>query len=191
VPALLHLIVANLRERAEPQAMAHAIDLAGGLADATGVRAVSVGRSDDHLLVATWLADRAALEPFAASAPHMEFVMRGLAPVTARMWSAAVESEAPAPSAVAEAATLWAFALPAGDGVYEWQVLQLLAEVDTLPGATAAGSTVEERERFRAAGVVLLSPDQLPPFEDALAAARARWTEIAGGLEEVLVPMLR
>ncbi len=191
MPALLHLIVASLRERTDPQAMARAIELAGSLADAVGVRTVAVGRSDDHLLVATWLTDRAALEPFAASAPHMEFAMRGVAPVTARMWSAAVETEAPAESAVADARTLWGFALPARDDIYDWQVRQLLAEVDALPGYAAAGPTVEERERFRAAGTVLLSPEQLPVFEEALADARARWAEIAGSLEEVLVPMLR
>ncbi len=191
MPALLHLIGASLRERAEPQALTRAVDLAGALADAAGVRKVAVGRSDDHLLVATWLADREALEPFAASAPHMEFVMRGVAPVTARMWSAAVETEAPTESTIAGARTLWGFAMPARDGVYEWQVRQLLAEVEALPGSAAAGPTVEERERFRAAGGVLINPDQLPFFEDALPAARARWAEIAGGLEEVLAPLLR
>ena len=171
--------------------MTRAIELAGSLNDAAGVRAVAVGRSDDYLVAATRLADRAALEPFAASAPHMEFVMRGVAPVTVRMWSAAVETEAPEDPAIAEAGTLWGFALPARDGVYDWQVRQLLEDVEALPGSAVVGLTVEEREHFRAAGVVLLSPDQVAPFEDALAAARARWADIAGGLEEVLVPMLR
>ena len=107
------------------------------------------------------------------------------------MSSAAVEIDTPSDPSIADARMLWAFALRAQDDVYEWQIRRLLADIETLPGETAAGPTVEDRERSRAAGVVCLAAGQLPAFERALAEARTRWEGLAGGLEEALVPILR
>ncbi len=190
---LLHVVAANLRTDADQEALTRAIQLARGLQSAEGARTVLVGRSDGRLVVATWLEDLASMEPFAASAPHMEFVMRGLAPIAASMWSASVEIATPAldepPAASEGVAAMWAFALPAQDGVFEWQIRQLLDDISALPGDAAAGPTVEEREQFRAAGLVLLTAAQSTPFQRELAAARTRWAAGAGALEEALVPI--
>ena len=129
MPGLLHLVIASLRADAEPDALARATDLGRALSAAPGVGAVVVGRSDDRLVVATWLMDRLALEAFAASAPHMEFVMRGVAQVTARMSSAAVEIDTPSDPSIADAGMLWGFALSAQDDVYEWEIRRFLAEI--------------------------------------------------------------
>ena len=191
MPGLLHVVAANLRTDTDQKALTRATQLARGLRLAEGARTVLTGRSDGRLVAATWLEGLASMEPFAASAPHMEFVMRGLAPVAASMWSAAVEIATPAldqlPAAGAGVAAIWAFALPAQDGVFEWQVRQLLDDISALPGDAAAGPTVEEREQFRAAGLVLLTAAQSAPFERELAAARTRWAAVAGVLEEALV----
>ena len=169
------------------------MQLARGLQSAEGARTVQAGRSEGRLVVATWLEGLASMEPFAASAPHMEFVMRGLAPVAARMWSAAVQIATTAPDEPppggADVAAMWAFALPAQEAVFEWQVRQLLDDISALPGDAAAGPTVEERKQFRAAGLVLLTAAQLTSFERELAAARTRWAADAGALEEALVPV--
>ena len=185
MPHLLHIVAAGLRSAVDGGAIMRAVDLAHGLHDAEGAQSVHVGRSDTHLVVATWLEGRAQLEPFAASAPHMAFVMRGLAAVTDGMWSAAVETDAAPPPA---ADALWAFALRGSDGVYEWQVQDLLAGIERLPGIAACGPTFEERDRYRAAGVVSLAAAETAAFENALAEARETWAELAASLETALAP---
>lgn len=184
---LLHLVVAPLRADADPDAVPRTIDLARALADAPGVTRVLVAHSAEVLIVAAVLADREALEPFAASAPHMAFVMRGLATVTSGMWSAEVACDADFPAD--QPAQLWAFGLLDGEGVFEWQVRQLLSAVSALPGAAVLGPTIEERERFRAAGVVCLAADAVERFRDALSAARDGWDDLSPFLREATAPL--
>lgn len=180
-------MAAALREDAPQDGVARATAYARALRGAPRVIEVILGRSDERLVVATWLEGREALEEFAASTAHMTFIMQGLAPVIRGMWSAAVETDSPAPAVPPE--RIWAFALPEREGVYEWQVRELLDEIDALPGVAATGQTTEERERFRAGGVVALSSAD-GDFEPRLAAARAGWTDVVGAIEEALVPVL-
>ncbi len=189
MPGVLHLVVASLRPDAPPEAVARAVDAARALCDAAGVEAVLVGRSEQQLVVATWLGGREALEVFASSRPHMAFVMQGLAPAISGMWSAAVESSTPPPAADA-VAWLWAFALPEAEGVFDWQVRDLLARIEALPGAAAIGPTVEERERYRAGGVVCIADPARAEFDARLEAARAEWHNLVGRVEEAQVPLL-
>src|SRR3546814_1258762 len=78
--------------------------------------------------------------------------MRGLAPSISSMWSAAVETPVPPPSAE-DAAMIWAFAIRTADTAFEWQVRDVLASLEGLPAVVAAGPTFEERDRYRAGGV--------------------------------------
>ncbi|MFN8638819.1 MAG: hypothetical protein U0360_05030 [Dehalococcoidia bacterium] len=137
---------------------------------APGARTVIVGESATHLLVATWLAGRDALEGFAASPQHMAFIMRGVATVTSGMWSAAVEtSAAPPPNGDLEALGVFGLrAAAAGAQLYEWQVRQLIEELERLPASVAAGPTFEERDRFRAAGAFAIPAGRGAAFESAL-----------------------
>ncbi len=50
---------------------------------------------------------------------------------------------------------------------------------------------MEDRERFRAGGVVFLAARDLPPFEAELAVMRAEWPAFAAEIEEALVPVPR
>lgn len=186
---VLHLVVASLRLDAPDEAVARAVDAARALHEAPGVEAVTVGRSGDQLVVATWLGGREALEQFASSRPHMAFVMQGLAPVIRGMWSAAIESDTTPPAADGTAA-LWAFALPEAEGVYEWQVRDLLARIEALPGTAIVGPTVEERERYRAGGVVWVPGAVRPEFDARLATARDQWRDVVGTVAEALVAVL-
>lgn len=188
VPGLVHIVTATFREEAPQDGVALATSHARDLRGAPGVIEVLIGRSEERLVVATWLAGREALEEFAASRAHMSFIMQGLAPVIRGMWSAAVETDTPPPSTAPDA--LWAFALPEREGVYEWQVRQLLDEIEALSGAAATGPTVEERERFRAGGVVTLEAAGANDFEARLEAVRAGWADVVGTVEEAFVPVL-
>lgn len=185
MPRILHLVAARVKPDVDAERREHAIALAHALREAPGVQRVIVAASEQRLIAATWLPNRSALEPFAASPPHMHFIMRGLAPVIAGMWSASVETDGdPADSPAA----LWVFALGASE-VFEWQVRDLLRDVDALPGRAATGPTVEERERYRAGGLVCLDFADVGPFESALASARPEWSGVTEAIEEASAPV--
>lgn len=187
VSELLHVVVGSLPADVEGDArLGSALDLGNALAGAPGVRTSLLGHSAEHVVAACWLKDPAALEPFAESEPHMAFVMRGLAPLVSGMWSASVATDAP-PIDLGGVAALWALAIPEQAGVYEWEVRRLLDDIAALSGLAATGPTVEERERFRAGGVVALRTDELALFERELDAARAGWPSFASELHEALV----
>ena len=114
MPGLLHVVAAAFRADVTSAAVDGATQVASGLGTAEGARTVLVGRDESHLVTATWLDGREAMEPFAASPEHMAFIMRGVAPVTSGVWSAAVEIST-APPAAADA--LWVFGLRTADDV--------------------------------------------------------------------------
>ncbi len=184
---IVHIICATLKDDASEEAVTHALDLGRALPSAEGVQHSILGRSPQHLVAATWLEGRAALEPFAASPVHMAFIMRGLAPCIRGMWSAAAESDVVPPRDVE---SMWVFALQSQETLFEWQVRDLLAAVDGLPGLAAVGVTVEERERYRAGGVVCLVPGEAALFDPALGAARAEWGDLAESIVECKVEVI-
>jgi hypothetical protein len=169
---VVHVIAAHVRLDADTGALEDAARAAQGLSTAPGVEAAVVGRSPKHLIAAVWLPDAASLEPFAASEPHMTFVMRGLAPVIVGMWSASITSDRPAPAA--QPAALWAFSISEAEGIFEWQVQRALDTIGGLPGEAWLGPTIEERERVRAGGVALLSSEEVDAF-------RSRADALVGG----------
>ena len=64
---IVHIIGATLKDDASEEAVTHALDLGRALPSAEGVQHSILGRSPQHLVAATWLEGRAALEPFAAA----------------------------------------------------------------------------------------------------------------------------
>ena len=196
MPGLVHVVCASLLSNLEAGALEAARTLALDLADAPATEAVVVGESPHHLLVATWLESRDALEAFAASPTHMAFIMRGVARVTSGMWSAAAETTAPPPESSApgtdSAQTLFVFGLRAAEGpqLYEWEVRGLLDGITALPGVAAAGPTFEERDRFRAAGAVVVPALEYDAFTRTLAATAAGWGGAARALEQASAPVV-
>lgn len=180
---VVHVVAARVRADVEVGALDGVVELARGLVEVEDARAVAVGRSEEQLIVATWLRDRASMERFASSAAHMAFIMRGVASVTSGMWSAAAETDVEPPvaaAAPAEARSMWVFGVHGGDEVYEWEVRGVLDDVGRLDATAACGSTFEERDRFRAAGVLFASGAQAAEVEASLSVEVARWAE--GGL---------
>jgi hypothetical protein len=194
---LVHVVCASLLPNLEMKALENARTLALDLIEASSAVAVVVAESPTHLLVATWLESRDALEAFAASPAHMAFIMRGIARVTSGMWSAAAETEAPTPAELAvpgsgSPQTLYVFGLRASEGpqLYEWEVRALLDSITALPGAAAAGPTFEERDRFRAAGAVVVPTESRGAFTEALAATAAGWGDAARAIEQAAAPVV-
>lgn len=186
---VVHVIAASLRADIPEDVAAATLDRARGLREAPGARAVVVARSGPSIVVATWLAGRADLEPFAASRPHMEFVMRGLAPSITGMWSAGVESPTPPPEDAP--GLLWAFAVRSSDTVFEWQVRDVLGSLADLPARVAAGPTFEERDRYRAGGIACVGAAERDAFLDALARARQDWGDMAQHVVEASAEVIR
>lgn len=184
---IVHVICATLKPDAIEDAIAHAIDLGRVLSSAHGVQRAILGRAEDRLVAVTWLDGRDALEPFAASPMHMSFIMRGLAPCIRGMWSAAVETDVEAP---AQIDALWVFALQSVETLFEWQVRDLLQSVAMLPGTAAVGVTLEERERYRAGGVVCLDASESNEFDTALAASRPAWAALNAPIVESKVEVI-
>ena len=141
-----------------------------------------------------WIDRRDRIEGFAASPEHMRFVIEGVANATSGMWSASIALEGGAPPpAAGEARALWAFALPADPPAFEWEARELLSAVAALADASTAvhaGPTVEERERFRAGGVVLASPADADALSRRVEAARGGWGALGERLVSVAVPVV-
>lgn len=175
---VVHVISATLRSDLPGEVVASTLTRARALRDAPGARTVLVAHTTEAVIVATWLPGRAEMEAFAASPPHMEFVMRGLAPSITGMWATAVETAAP-PPLPGDVAALWAFAVRSAETVFEWQVRDVLASIAQLPAKLAAGPTFEERDRYRAGGVACIPTTGRDAFTSALATARHGWGEMA------------
>ena len=185
---LLHLVVAALRPDATDADRDHATKLARDLAAIEGVQACVVGRSDAALTAAVWIDRRDRIEGFAAAPEHMRFVIEGVANATSGMWSASIALDAAAPPPAEGVRALWAFALPAEPPAFEWEAQELLSAITTLAGADGgatavyAGPTVEEREQFRAGGVVLAG-DDADALSARVEAAQAGWGALAARLQ--------
>ncbi|MXW34879.1 MAG: hypothetical protein F4X26_05540 [Chloroflexi bacterium] len=187
---LLHLVVAALRPDATDADRDHATSLARDLAGIEGVQACVVGRSDAALTAAVWIDRRDRIEGFAAAPEHMRFVIEGVANATSGMWSASIALDAAAPPPAGVRA-LWAFALPAEPPAFEWEAQELLSAIAALgesDGATAvyAGPTVEEREQFRAGGVVLATGEDTDALSGRVEAAQAEWGALGGRLQSAV-----
>ncbi|MGE0134225.1 MAG: hypothetical protein AB7L91_01645 [Dehalococcoidia bacterium] len=181
---LLHLVVATFRSHVDPPMRTSSIEQGRDLITAPGVEAQVLGWSERQLVVGTVLGSTIDLDAFVASPEHMRFVMRGLAPVISGMWSTAIETAST--PAVEDGAAVWVFALSDQEGIYEWQVRQFLDEAAQL-GTAAVGVTVEERERFRAGGLISFGGMDLSDIERLVAAARQRWAEAGGDMEDAIV----
>jgi hypothetical protein len=195
---LLHLVVAALSPDASDADRDRATSLAADLAAIDGVQACVVGRSETALTAAVWIDRRDRIEGFAAAPEHMRFVIEGVAQATNGMWSASIALDAddalPASDGVR---ALWAFALPAEPPAFEWEAQELLSAIGTLAGdkgdgvvAVFAGPTVEEREQFRAGGVVLATDGDAEALAERIEEARAAWGPLADRLQSTITTIV-
>ena len=192
---LLHVVVASFRADAERAERDRAAALAGELAQAEGVVAVAVARSETVLIAAAWLAAREGLEAFASAPEHMRFVIEGVGRTTSRAVEHLDRQRPRAGLPPPDAGALWAFALPADPPAFEWQVQDLLAGVAAVPAegvalSAYAGATVEERERFRAGGLVLAAGEDASALAARLDRARAGWGPLADRLVTACAPLV-
>ena len=194
---LLHLVVAALRPDASDADRDRATSLAGDLAAIDGVQACVVGRSETALTAAVWIDRRDRIEGFAAAPEHMRFVIEGVAQATNGMWSASIALDGDdAPPAGGGVRALWAFALPAEPPAFEWEAQELLSAIGGLADgdgdalAVFAGPTVEEREQFRAGGVVLSTDGDAEALSARIEEAHAAWGPLADRLQSAITTVV-
>ena len=192
---LLHLVVAALRPDASDADRDRATSLAGDLAAIDGVQACVVGRSDTALTAAVWIDRRDRIEGFAAAPEHMRFVIEGVAQATNGMWSASIALDTGDAPPAGSVGALWAFALPAEPPAFEWEAQELLSAIAALSDgagtlAVFAGPTVEEREQFRAGGVVLVADGDAEALSQHIEEARAAWGPLADRLQSAITTVV-
>lgn len=194
---LLHLVVAALRPDASDADRDRATSLAADLAAIEGVQACVVGRSETALAAAVWIDRRDRIEGFAAAPEHMRFVIEGVAQATNGMWSASIALDADdAPPAGRGVRALWAFALPAEPPAFEWEAQELLSAIGGLADGDGdaltvfAGPTVEEREQFRAGGVVLATDGDAEALSGRIEEAHAAWGPLADRLQSAITTVV-
>lgn len=191
---LLHLVVGSFRPEAAEADRERALRLARALAGAEGVAACVAGRSGEALAAAVWLGARDRLEAFASAPEHMRFVIEGMGRASGGMWSASIALPPDAPPPPSGARALWAFALPSDPPAFEWEARELLDRVAAFAGgadglAAWVGPTVEERERFRAGGVLLAADEDASALARRAEAARAGWGPLAARLATAAAPV--
>jgi hypothetical protein len=196
--SVLHLLLVRLKPGLSKKARRTIVAEAAALAEIEGVRQAGVveatgGDSTHSLALFLFLRDRQALDEFGAHPAHIRFLRTTLAPLLDSMTGADMAIEAAPPHDYASACC---FAAAFAPDAYDWQVRgfldQLASSLDA--GATlCAGLALDERQIFRAAGVVLW---RAPTAPDSLKLALGGYagllrTEIVVGTAQRLGPPAR
>lgn len=195
-PSLLHLLLIRLKPGLSKEACRALLGEAAALAGIdrvhhSGAVEASDGDSTHSLALFLFLSDRQALEEFGAHPTHIRFLRATLAPLLESMSGADVGVEAAPPADYGFACCFGAMFAP---DAYDWQVRAFLDQVRSSLGpeaALCAGLTLDERQAFRAAGVLLcpepVAPDALKPIFEGHAGLLH--TEVVIGSAQRLRPL--
>lgn len=127
----------------------------------------NAGSTHDLALFA-YLADAAALERFGTDARYMRFLQQSFLPAVGDFVTMDIAiDDGPLPEGQPSAIC---FCLDVAPATYDWQVRLLLERLIATPGASAAslGMALNDRQPYRAGGVVYASPDGLEAIAKAL-----------------------
>ena len=147
------------------------------------VNAIASGTSNRSIGIGVWLDNTDDLETFAASEEHLVFIMQGLAPIIESLWSAAIDCNDSLPNKENDF-IFWLYAFLDHEGVFEWEIQKMLNDIAHLPGRSWEGVTIEERDRFRAGGIVLINKDEYEIFSKKLKNAKSDWGNLVNSLTE-------
>ena len=160
---LLHIINAKLKNTSSENEIFAALEKATAMSNISVVNAITSGLSDGSIGVGIWLENTDDLETFAASEEHLVFIMQGLAPIIESLWSAAIDCKDSLPNRDKDF-VFWLYAFPDHEGVFEWEIQKILNDIANLPGQSWTGTTIEERDHFRAGGIVLINKNEYENF---------------------------
>jgi len=180
---LLHIINAKLKSSSSENEVLAALEKATAMNNIPVVNAIASGISNRSIGIGVWLDNTDDLETFAASEEHLIFIMQGLAPIIESLWSAAIDCNDSLPNKENDF-IFWLYAFLDHEGVFEWEIQKMLNDISHLPGRSWEGVTVEERDRFRAGGIVLINKDEYEVFSKKLKNAKSDWGNLVNSLTE-------
>lgn len=180
---LLHIINAKLKNSSSENEVLAALEKATAMNNISVVNAIASGTSNRSIGIGVWLDNTDDLETFAASEEHLVFIMQGLAPIIESLWSAAIDCNDSLPNKENDF-IFWLYAFLDHEGVFEWEIQKMLNDIAHLPGRSWEGVTIEERDRFRAGGIVLINKDEYEIFSKKLKNAKSDWGNLVNSLTE-------
>ncbi len=180
---LLHIINAKLKKSITENAKFAALEKATNMSNISVVNATVSGFSEQSIGVGVWLNNTDDLETFAASEEHLVFIMQGLAPIIDSLWSAAIDCSDLLPRENNDF-LFWLYAFPDHEGVFEWEIQKMLNDISLLPGESWDGITIEERDRFRAGGIVIINKSEYEIFSKKLEDCKSAWKDRVESLTE-------
>ena len=180
---LLHIINAKIKKSTFENEIFAALEKATAMSNISVVNAITSGLSDGSIGVGIWLDNTDDLETFAASEEHLVFIMQGLAPIIESLWSAAIDCNDSLPNRDKDF-VFWLYAFPDHEGVFEWEIQKILNDIANLPGQSWTGTTIEERDHFRAGGIVLINKNEYENFAKKLKNSKSDWGALANSLTE-------
>ena len=180
---LLHIINAKLKNSSSENEVLAALEKATAMNNISVVNAIASGTSNRSIGIGVWLDNTDDLETFAASEEHLVFIMQGLAPIIESLWSAAIDCNDSLPNKENDF-IFWLYAFLDHEGVFEWEIQKMLNDIAHLPGRSWEGVTIEEGDRFRAGGIVLINKDEYEIFSKKLKNAKSDWGNLVNSLTE-------
>ena len=180
---LLHIINAKIKKSTFENEITAALEKATAMSNIPVVNSIASGLSDDSIGIGVWLDNTDDLETFAASEEHLVFIMQGLAPIIESLWSAAIDCNDSIPSKDIDL-IFWLYAFLDHEGIFEWEIQKMLNDIAHLPGRSWEVITIEERDHFRAGGIVLINKNEYEIFSKKLEEAKSNWGNLVNSLTE-------
>jgi hypothetical protein len=126
------------------------------------IKANLIGKNNKDLASAVWLKDISSLEQYASAPEHLTFLLPNMSKIIKNIWTTRVLVEN-YPSSIKKDYALF-FAIKNLIGNFEWEIIEYLDALSSLPGEIYSGRSFEERDQFRAAGVILYNADDKKKF---------------------------
>jgi hypothetical protein len=130
------------------------------------VNANLIAKNDKELVSAVWLKDLQALQDFATSPEHLNFMFSDMNKMITGIWTSRININNFHQTKPYTHAFI--FGIKNLTGFFEWEIHSYMQAMNNLPGDIFSGNSLEQRDIFRAGGIILFNMDQKNTFEKQL-----------------------
>ena len=145
--------------------------------DSTNIADVNlIAKNDKELVSAVWLKNLQSLQDFATSPEHLNFMFSDMNKMITGIWTSQINIDS-----IYEAKAFthaFIFGIKNLTGFFEWEIHAYIQAMKALPGDIFSGNSLEQRDIFRAGGIVLLNADQKKIFEKQLSILNKKYQNI-------------
>ncbi|MDG1989823.1 MAG: hypothetical protein P8J51_00905 [Dehalococcoidia bacterium] len=145
--------------------------------DSTNIADVNlIAKNDKELVSAVWLKNLQSLQDFATSPEHLNFMFSDMNKMITGIWTSQINIDS-----IYEAKAFthaFIFGIKNLTGFFEWEIHAYIQAMKELPGDIFSGNSLEQRDIFRAGGIVLLNADQKKIFEKQLSILNKKYQNI-------------